>query len=145
MMLNSGGTALLTLLFMPRAMSESMALSNWHGPIWANYQNKINSNFYMLTDTVLYHLICNCSLSHKSIQLLDSLKSLNSLLHSRNWARALLGAAVWRRQRSDFWRLCSGGRHIWPGGQRPASGSRGWPRPATQELWASLSRYRTVL
>lgn len=54
----------------------------------------------MLTDSLYYIALFITSLSHKSIQLLDSLKLLNSLLHSRNWALALLAAAVWRQQRS---------------------------------------------
>ena len=147
-MLNSGDTALLTLLFMPCAMSQSMALTNWHGPVWANYQNKINSNFYCaIRLTVSYHLIYSCSLSDKNIQLLDSLKLLNSFLHSSTLALAPLGAAVWWQQGSLTSGDSAGGAvtsgqevETWFWKQRQDG-----PRPATQELRASLSRYRTVL
>lgn len=129
-------------------MSQSMALTNWHGPVWANYQNKINSNFYYAIQlTVLYHLIYSCSLSHKRIQFLDSLKLLNSFLHSSTLALALLGAAVWWQQGSLTSGDSAGGAvtsgqevETWFWKQRQDG-----PRPATQELRASLSRYRTVL
>lgn len=107
----------LTELIIKRQIQLKLLYANWHCIISPCY---------------------NCSLSHQSIQLLDSLKSLNSLLHSRNWA--------W-----PFWvLLCGGssswlpgdsvvGADIWPGGQRPASGSRGWPRPATPGALSILS------
>ena len=96
--------------------------------------------------TVLYHLIYNCSLSHKSIQLLDSLKLLNSFLHSSNWALALLGAAVWWRQRSLTPADSAGASHLARRSETClCKQRRDWPCPAPQERWASLSRYRTVL
>lgn len=80
-MLTNGSTASL-ILSEWYVLSQSKEITNWFGLVWANYQNKINSNFFYYVNW--FRILCklmNRLLCKKSIL------GLTQILHSNNSGR----------------------------------------------------------
>lgn len=80
-MLTNGSAASL-ILSEWYVLSQSKEITNWFGLVWANYQNKINSNFFYYVNW--FRILCKLM---SRLLCKKSIRGLTQILHSNNSGR----------------------------------------------------------